>query len=136
MVTFYRKNEAGKFEKIKQFVNEGLENKRSISGKTASELEFFRPLPLERFSGITFSQIMNRSLRMSAENRTIEVPLASFIVDGSKITKELQDVIVSLDLIQDFIRRGLQGHGLSHLFLIKGYWGLALPIHTLGPIYF
>lgn len=118
-VTFLRKNADGKLATAKQYFNKDLSKNRNFSSHLLSDIEKAHPLPVKSLDLDKGMELMNRSIRVDVAGTQTEVPVMTILFDGNFIGDESKDVIVAVDLLQDFMRKKLKESEMAEVFLIS-----------------
>ncbi|MBI4404909.1 MAG: SpoIIE family protein phosphatase [Deltaproteobacteria bacterium] len=114
-ITFFKKTDQKGYEVNKQYINQELLKQWELGPDFAAEVDKKHPLNLNTFSESQSLELLNRSTR--SEKR--QVALLTFLLSGSFAGTESKSVIISIDLVQDFLKKKLQQSEIAELFLIS-----------------
>src|SRR5687768_2056589 len=109
-VTFLRqdKENGRRFNVIRQYKNSPLLVKRGLDDNALKVINDKHPLPLDGFLGADTTELLNRSVGFSTSKGNVELALLTFLVSGQFLNDdESKDVIIVVDIVQDFLRKKL-----------------------------
>src|SRR5690606_15763885 len=75
------------------------------------------PIQLAKYL-YTPGEILNRSIRVATQRGPSELGLLTFVVSGAFVNEDSRDVLVIIDLVQDFLRKRLAESETAQVFLI------------------
>lgn len=117
-VTFLRKNGETKWDVTKKYRNTSLLAKRGLSELAFEAVDRTHPLPLDAFQEKQTTDILNRSTKLKAEKGNLDLSILTFLVTGNFINDDSKEVIIVVDLVQDFLRKKLQQSEIAEVFLM------------------
>lgn len=117
-VTFLKRTPEKKFVATKQYKNSELLGKRGLVEETFNNLNELHPLPLDGFLEAGQTEILNRSIAVNGQKGNTELAVLTFVVTGSFMNNEDKEVLIVVDIVQDFLRKKLQQSELAEVFLI------------------
>lgn len=120
-VTFLKKKE-DKLEIIKRYSNQALLEKEELEEGFAEEVDKEHPIEMESLPVENGMTLLNRSVRASAEEGSAEtdttLPILTILFNGTFLGNQAKEVIVAVDLHQDFLRKKLKESEMAEIFLI------------------
>lgn len=118
-ITFYKKNAENKLEHVRHYTNSALLEKQELEEDFVSEVSTEHPLSVEKLDLEKGMQLLNRSVRSASEEEKKEIPVMTIVFSGSFIGGESKDMIIAVDILQDFLRKKLKESELAEVFLIS-----------------
>lgn len=117
-VSFLKRNSEKKYELTKQFKNSALLLRRNLPEDTLAKISEKSPPPLDQVLDSQATEIANRSSSILGSKGSVELSVISFVVPGNFMNDENKEVVIVVDMIQDFLRKKLQQSELAEVFLI------------------
>jgi len=117
-VTFMRRSPDRRWDIVKQFKNADLLGKRGLPEDTLAKLSEKAPPPLDTVIESQGTEILNRSTALNGSKGNVELSVLSFVVAGNFMTDENKEIVIVVDLVQDFLRKQLQQSELAEVFLV------------------
>jgi len=117
-VTFLKRSSDRRWEPIKQYKNTDLLTKRGLPEDTLSRLNEKAPPPLDAVLESQATEIANRSVNLTTQKGKTELSIISFIVPSNFMNDDNKEVVIVVDMIQDFLRKKLQQSELAEVFLV------------------
>ncbi|MBI1859311.1 MAG: SpoIIE family protein phosphatase [Deltaproteobacteria bacterium] len=117
-VTFYRQK-GDSFESFKSFEHKPLFVKKGLPDDFVATINAKRPLNLKEQVESQDMGMVNRSVSLSHNGKTHEVPVITFLVSGNYVDSDSKGVVIAIDLIQDFLRKKLQQSEIAEIFLLR-----------------
>lgn len=118
-ITFYRRKPEGQFEVFREYENKDLSNKKRLPENIQTIINDKHPLNLTEQVNSPDMGLLNRSVAFTAEGRSVDLPIITFLVSGNYIDSDSKGVVIAIDLIQDFLRKKLQQSEIAEIFLLR-----------------
>ena len=116
-VTFFTQKDDGNLELLKLFPNQKLLQSRSLDNRTISMIYRSHPLPLKEFLTDRKLRILNRSIEMKKDS---PLTVLTLLMGGESLDNENRNIIIAVDVLQDFLHRQLASTAGEQTFLVIG----------------
>lgn len=130
-IRFY-KREGTKIESVKEYKNTALIEKKSLDVNDLKEIDTKQELKLTSYFDSPGLELKNRSVEILKGNKKTDLAILTVILPGNFVDSESKEVVIVVDMIQDFLRRKLNQSEVAQLFLINKS-GVLLSHAALGP---
>jgi serine phosphatase RsbU (regulator of sigma subunit)/HAMP domain-containing protein len=117
-VRFLKETLPGKFEAVREYKNQALLEKRKLPHDLVNDLDARHPLDLKNFLEKRNLELVNRSIRLVRGDLNADLPIVTILLPGNFAEGESKEVIVAVDMFQDFLRKKLNISELAQLYLI------------------
>lgn len=118
-IKFYKRVGEGKFETVREYKNAALLEKKAINPAQLDEIDSRHPLAVAALFDNPSLELRNRSVDFVVQNKRTDLAILTVIVPGNFVDSESKEVVIVVDLIQDFLRKKLNQSEVAQLFLIS-----------------
>ncbi len=117
-IRFYRRTSPTSFDLIRDYKNTTLLEKKQLVASDLDQIDKKHPLPLEAFADKPELKLLNRSIHVDRNGFSSDLAVLNFMLPGNFIEGDSKEVIISVDLMQNFLRAKLNQSDVAQLFLI------------------
>lgn len=118
-IRFFKRTADNKFEAVREYKNMGLIEKKGMSAKGLDEIDTKHPLNIASLFENPSLELKNRSIELLDQSKRFELAVLTVVVPGNFVDSESREVVIIVDLLQDFLRKKLNQSEVAQLFLIS-----------------
>ncbi len=118
-IRFYRRMSPTSFDQIRDYRNANLLDKKQLLPTDLDQIDKKHPLPLQAFAERPEVKLLNRSIHIDRGGFSADMAVLTVLLPGTFLNNDEKEVIISIDLYQNFLRAKLNQTDNAQLFLIN-----------------